>query len=1158
MFTFVKKQYVGWCLAALVGLVSLPVYGRDVEVRDKAGDKNPQLRKSSASSRGAYSRFNKTGSTAQNDGNQRYFRSTILDGNLVWGGVTNNGLISHANNSSIARISWPKGPRQVDYIFGAYFYVAAEVQDESGNTIPIVSDYYPFGEMSPDQSHRYSFMPLPGYYNLNQPDILNPQADPNYVGGISEDVGEDGVPGTNDPGEGDGKLQPIEDFNGNGRLDTSLENVVGWFATSSRRETWPEFWPVGSYPGDTRMEGERRPGPRAGRWNGEFGAFIRGDQESYFLADDRENDEFNYFPFDDPESRRPWPNGRRGLGITIETRTYQWNARLAEDILINIYDITNKGKDLNKSVVGMLVDPDMGGQFNNDDADATIIEDITYTWNRGGRDLETGLPLGYFGFAFLESPGLGFDGIDNDQDGLIDESQSDGIDNDGDWRIWEDLNGDGVFTNEDTNHNLILDPGEDVNGNGKLDFDLINDDKGSDGLGPEDFEYGGPDPDGSEANGVPDVGEPNFEFTDNDESDQVGLTSAYFKPHTCCMDNDRQFWIEHLQPGTFDRTEDWRSDVAFTYGSGFVQFAGEERTHRYAIALAFGNDFPDILRNKRTIQLIYDNDYNFAKAPLQPTLTAIGGDKKVYLSWDIIAERSTDPLYGNDFEAYYIYRSSDPTFNEIRTITDGFGNPLLFKPMAIYDLKNGLRGLHPVRLGSELGGDSDLGVSYNMGDDSGLRHFYIDTVKVVNGRNYYYAVASLDQGYHPSFFPDISDKENLAPISPTESPVNIQIDPLGRPIAFDRNTALVIPTEMFAGWREPAISEKGFEHVSGSGTGEIRVSIYNPLAIKSGHRYRITFTDNGQYQALNPDLYTGKLQGMTVSSVTEDIVLGVFERPRNGDLNEKYILDGMQFTLFNDSTQYDENASGWQSGSSNLQVIDNNDNDAVTPPRNFEIRITADAAGDTAVNNRIMNFQLWDVTNPDQPLKQPFLIVDTPPVVGQLDQGDKITIVNAARRPMWRFDIAYPAGATPVKPQPGEVFRIVTRKSFDRNDVFEFTVEGNDFNAEKAQSDLENIYVVPDPYIAVNRLERKIINQDEGRGDRRIDFVHLPKECTIRIFTASGKLVQKIIHSATEDNRRATWDLRTKDGLEISHGIYFYAVEAPGIGVKRGKFAIIK
>ena len=88
--------------------------------------------------------------------------------------------------------------------------------------------------------------------------------------------------------------------------------------------------------------------------------------------------------------------------------------------------------------------------------------------------------------------------------------------------------------------------------------------------------------------------------------------------------------------------------------------------------------------------------------------------------------------------------------------------------------------------------------------------------------------------------------------------------------------------------------------------------------------------------------------------------------------------------------------------------------------------------------------------------------------------------------------------------------------------------------------------------------ETKVFDQDEGRGDRRIDFVNLPRSCKISIFTAAGKLVRELQHNAAEDNRRAAWDLRNKDGLEISHGVYFYAVEAQGGATKIGKFAVIK
>ncbi|RMG64898.1 MAG: hypothetical protein D6715_09040 [Calditrichaeota bacterium] len=1105
----------------------------------------------------SYNRFNKP-SVAP--GNSQYTRFVIHDGNLVNGGVLNKGLISYSGVANTPRIAWPKGPKNVEYIWGDYFFVAAEVVDAHGDTIHIVSDHFAFtnfGDVAPDLSHSYTWQPLPKYFNLDQPDA---QTAP-LIGGISEDVGVDGIPKTGDFGEGDGILQPQEDFNNNGQLDLHMQNQVGWYAISHRRETWPAYWPPGTYPGDDRdpnNPADDRPGIRAGRWNGEFGAYVRADQESYYAMDDRENDEFDYYPF--PDDTASWPNGRRGLGIRVENRGYQWNARLAEDIYISIYDITNEGLDLNKCIVGMNVDPDLGGPFTNDNASFDQLDDITYAWNKIGIT-GNGLPIGYFGFAFLESPGLANDGIDNDQDGLVDESQSDGIDNDNDWRPWEDLNGNGVYDTEDKNYNGQLDPGEDLNGNNILDIEPLNDDVGNDGLGPQHNEYTGPDP--GEANGVPDPGEPNFEFTDNDESDQVGLTSFYLKDTDGQMADDERFWTTEILPGTFFVRENYQRDITFTYGSGFVKFAGSERTHRYAIALLFGNDQEDIIRNKRTMQVIYDQDYNFSKPPLQPTLKAYGDNGRVFLEWDSRAERSRDPIYGQDFEAYYVYKSTDPTFNQIKTITDGFGNPFLFKPLAIFDKKDGLKGLHPVSIGSELGPESDLGVSYNMGTDSGLRHHYLDE-EVTNGRTYYYAVASVDMGYHPSFYPKISPLENLLPISPTESPVNIQIDPLGRPIAFDPNTAAVTPQERVGGYQEPRVSQEGIVHVSGRGTGSIEIQVYNPLVVKPNHRYRVEFGDDGRYTKWD-SLYTGETSEMRVYNLTEDVPLGIFQRPENNDLDEKYLLEGFRIILHNDSTAVDSTLSGWVDGSqTNMKLVDLNGpgSGGTFVARDYELRVM-EANADTAVNRRVANFQIWDVTDPDNPRKMPFLYIDNPPEFGVLDEGDIVNVVNnrTQRRRLWRFTFEFPAeldSSQRINPQPGDVCRIVTRKRFDRYDAFEFKMVGNVLDSLKARSELDNIYVVPDPYIAVSSLERKVFNRDEGRGERRIDFVNLPKECTVTIFTASGRVVTQLHHSAKTFNSRLSWDLRTQDGLEIAHGVYFYLVDAPGIGKKTGKFAVIK
>ena len=85
----------------------------------------------------------------------------------------------------------------------------------------------------------------------------------------------------------------------------------------------------------------------------------------------------------------------------------------------------------------MYGDADIGssnGDFADDDAYFDTENDIVYQWDHDGWTAANGgyVPA-YFGWAFLESPGNPTDGIDNDEDGMIDESQFDGIDNDGDW-----------------------------------------------------------------------------------------------------------------------------------------------------------------------------------------------------------------------------------------------------------------------------------------------------------------------------------------------------------------------------------------------------------------------------------------------------------------------------------------------------------------------------------------------------------------------------------------------------------------------------------------------------------------------------------------------------------------------------------------------------
>jgi photosystem II stability/assembly factor-like uncharacterized protein len=548
-----------------------------------------------------------TNHTSGGPGHAKYFRSCFHNGNLVTGHFTNSGITARHYVSGNLGLAWPNGAQSANYIHSGLFYIAAEVVDTRGDTIHIVSDNYrrSGAENSPDYSHLYGFTPMPDYYNM---DGLNNNETPEIFG-ISEDVGVDMIPNTHDFGEGDGILQPEEDFNNNGILDLSMKNEQDWFAMNDRRDTWPEYWPINSYPGDTRLPDAIEPGNRASRWNGAYGAFARADQESYYVMDDRENDEFDYFPF---ENTQPWPNSRRGLGITVDVRHYQWKALEAEDVLFSVYNIKNNGKDLHKCIIGNMIDPDVGGSISNNDAAFDRDEPIIYAWAKSGISVD-GLPVGYVGVAVLESPGNPFDGVDNDFDGMIDESQDNGVDEDNDWIIWTDQNDNDVWDNEDTNFNGILDSGEDANNNGLLDIEALNNDVGSDGIGPDGPGiYTGPDADGSEANGIMDAGEPNFDRTDSDESDQIGISSFFIKDNDNLMADDEQYWQTAILPGTFMTRPGYDRDPTFNFGCGYVPIPSGGHT-RLVTALIFGSDLEHMLNNKKTVANIYDNDFRFSE-----------------------------------------------------------------------------------------------------------------------------------------------------------------------------------------------------------------------------------------------------------------------------------------------------------------------------------------------------------------------------------------------------------------------------------------------------------------------------------------------------------------------------------------------------------------
>ena len=137
------------------------------------------------------------------------------------------------------------------------------------------------------------------------------------------------------------------------------------------------------------------------------------------------------------------------------------------------------------------------------------------------------------------------------------------------------------------------------------------------------------------------------------------------------------------------------------------------------------------------------------------------------------------------------------------------------------------------------------------------------------------------------------------------------------------------------------------------------------------------------------------------------------------------------------------------------------------------------------------------------------------------------------------------------------------------------------FPGPSAKTDMDDIYVVPNPYIGQSKFDGRIENDFTGDRSRRIWFVNLPEDCTIKIYTLAGDLVDKVVHHGGESadiinpsvalnqdklkqsdftaSGMAPWDLLSHNNQIIAAGVYLFSVKDHDSGdIKVGKFVIIK
>jgi hypothetical protein len=1124
-------------------------------------------------------------------GDSREIKDIIIKGNKITTILYNYGSVCHPNSlANVEDFVW----NGLGYGFEFGFLAGAEVIDVNGDTLHIISDShvrYTEGDYSPDRSLKYGWLPKTGY----------------------TDPGQDKIASLN-----------AEDRDGDGKPDSWPES---WYSAGAGKYLWPAFL------------GDMATAP---------------DEEVYYAIDDFTNYEFidRYQPF-------PSDPTKGGLGLESSVRILQFNNPMAEDIIFMVYQITNASeKDLDKVYFGMFGDPHVGGASDYNDDRAFFIppkgplaesfdqraRSMVYAWDADFKGAAGKVP-GYFGWKFLESPSFDNNGIDDDDDGIIDESPF----NDKGFYI------DGVATPltygiyDVAKYTRVYgEPKPRWSGDEDGDWDPEKHDIGIDGIGPESPNY--PGPDYGEGDGAPsqafyldlnnngifdkeEVGtlsdiqlpgykwagsEPNFGYRDISESDMIGLTgftAARFGAPNYPKE-DELIWQWFTKPEIDPEQEllKQEGDNIFCFSTGPMSLKKGE-TQRFSMAILMGENRNDLILNAITSVRILEADYRFAQPPAKPVVRAVPENGKVRLYWDAKSEESIDPLtQTKDFEGYKIYRSRDFNFSDVYTVTDANGVPFLGQALedpntgkrAQFDLINEYSGLAEKEF-------TGRGIKYFLGDNTGLQHEYVDST-VQNGITYYYAVVAYDHGS-----PDLP---------PTETQAVIQQDPLTGQLIFDVNTVAVTPGPKSMGIVSPEVGiDNAPVSINSDATGKIYIKTLEDLEVQD-KEYKIEFTEAGRYNVLDStgieasfiskdtilvtlphkniqmgsfELYDKSNNFIDPSRYIVNLISGQVAGRNPGDLtpgqrytvryryfpvhNSKLInnedgnptFDGLRVYVQNDSLHFDPKNSKFIHNS-DVTIKDTIFYPAIIGTPSLRTKISADweirwndldtlADGSwknadtvsTLTGKMAVPFQLINITA-NAPAT--FVIDELVPNKRnnrRWDWGEGIVLqpqgaTNASTS--YEVILSIDRSAPVIKlPKKGDVYQIKTMKPFDQGDIFTFSTSKAKIVDELVQNSINEIYVVPNPYVAYSLSENPGRTVSK-RGDREIQFRNLPQRCTIRIYTILGELVDTI--EKDDFTSMASWNLLSSEGMRVAYGVYIYHVEIPGIGEKIGRLAIIK
>lgn len=564
-------------------------------------------------------------------------------------------------------------------------------------------------------------------------------------------------------------------------------------------------------------------------------------------------------------------------------------------------------------------------------------------------------------------------------------------------------------------------------------------------------------------------------------------------------------------------------------------------TLTFITAIVAGETLEKLLEASAQAKNTVEVNFQLPKPPTRPNLSGYAGDSKAILYWDSDAENSLDGFSGNyDFEGYRIYRSKDKGKS--------------WTKIAEFDLVN------------------------SIGDDKGLQYTLTDTT-VINGFDYWYSITAYDRGSTileslESAIGNNLEAANTVSIIPVSSALGRNPVPSlvarSTPPGNSNYYLTVNPIDidsLAGGEYEISFSFTPKKEIGDLAT-QVSVIINDSTKTKP-YKYEIKFTSASTFDVNN--LTTGEVirtnfpypsGGRNVVLTTEGITIKLVDtvntpstlRPEQGDRitvafafnaiknkqsllvkgrsieigQEQSLPDGIIFKMLPpEIIKSISRVGGTDIVQMAFKVVDAN----LVQSNLYYVNIEGN--GVDSSNKKFVSISVRDTGL--------VLLVDTLYSLGTF------TFRGIEGK------IEFPESKAP---STGNKFSVEIQKAILPNlfDRYNFRISGSSTDPITIKKDINKIRVVPNPYIASSLYEPEF---GELRREplRQIQFINLPQECTIHIFTVDADLVKTLNHNSTTGTE--VWDLRAESGREIAPGMYIYVVKSKDAEFIE-RFAVIK